>query len=88
MSNYFTKDSSKADVKIVSCVPVDMLQYPGMPEYTNTHFEVITCEYCEQKMYLGPKSKILLESDTKTLPLCMPCTIIHTGAKSQDLTRL
>jgi len=88
MKHNFTKDPNKAAVKIVSCVPVDMLQYPGMPEYTNTHFEVITCDYCDKDMYLGPKSKILLESDTKTLPLCMPCTIIHTGAKSQDLRHL
>lgn len=71
-------------MNIIACVPVELGKRidPGFPVTAGySVYEQIDCPRCKSKMWLGIRSKALIESGRAT-PLCMSCMIKENPSAS------
>lgn len=72
----FNPSDRRRKEKIILCPPSDpeTLKRAGVVKYTPPDgAQEIECQYCKEKMWVGPNQLEYIERNPGTVQLCMPC---------------
>jgi len=68
---------------LIACAPVKTLE--GQEPYPHTHYDIVDCPLCKQRMYIGPRSKTKHQLEGTPI-ICMEC-VVHFGLVTNDNIR-